>query len=63
MKIGKRLSWLIDMSQEVQKTIETEINATPTGESRNKLCDANIHILEAIKLLKETEPNEATLQL
>lgn len=32
----------------VQKELELQISATPSGERRNQLCDANIHIGAAI---------------
>lgn len=35
----------------IQRTIERLILGTPTSEERNKLCDANIHISEAINRL------------
>lgn len=35
--------------------LEYQIAATPTGPRRNRLCDANIHIGEALLLLRRTE--------
>jgi hypothetical protein len=35
-----------------QRFLEQMINEEPTGEVRNQLCDANIHLMLAIDTLK-----------
>lgn len=35
-----------------QETLEVLISATPTGDRRNKLCDANIHLGRTVALLE-----------
>lgn len=35
--------------------LEQQINATPTSEARNHLCDAQIHLNEALSLLEKQE--------
>ncbi len=42
---------LRDLHSAVQ-SLDKCINATPTGETRNRLCDANIHIQAAQNILK-----------
>lgn len=49
---------LIDMVNELvlmQRDIDYFINATPTSEKRNRLCDANIHIQTAIAELEKAK--------
>lgn len=41
----------------VQRVLEIFINITPTGELRNKLCDANI---EAMSLIQKQEDESTT---
>jgi hypothetical protein len=36
-----------------QQLLESVILTVPTSETRNKLCDANIHLGEAQRLIKE----------
>jgi hypothetical protein len=36
-----------------QRGLELLINRTPTSESRNDLTEANIHLMEAIDVLKK----------
>lgn len=49
MQIGQSLVDVCD----AQKRLELVIAMTPTGEARNKLCDANIHLMAAIAKLQE----------
>lgn len=37
------------------RQLETLINHTPTGEKRNLLCDANIHLAEAMRLFTKAD--------
>lgn len=53
VKIINSASDLLKGIQESQEIFEMLINRTPTGELRNKLCDANIQLLNLIK--KATE--------
>ena len=39
-----------------QIELELLILQTPSGETRNALADANIHLMESIRLLKEIKP-------
>lgn len=39
----------------MQRDIDYFINATPTSEKRNRLCDANIHIQTAIAELEKAK--------
>lgn len=39
-----------------QHELEIAISATPTSERRNKLTEANIHIMSALQILKELNP-------
>lgn len=40
------------MLKEQQRQLEVLINMTPTGNTRNALCDANIHVQAAILAIK-----------
>lgn len=42
----------LNQLDDVQQSLEQRIGRTPTGVLRNILCDANIHLLEALRLLK-----------
>lgn len=44
---------------EVQAKLESLINATPTGELRNKLTEVNIHLGLALACLREAMALEA----
>lgn len=44
-----------DHLRQQQSELEMAINATPTGDVRNKLCDANIHLQVAVSLIHEAE--------
>lgn len=39
---------------DVTERLSYLINATPTGPTRNSLCNANMHVMSAIQSLKET---------
>jgi hypothetical protein len=39
--------------EDIQREVEYLIASTPTSERRNKLTDVNIHVMSAIKDLKE----------
>jgi hypothetical protein len=42
----------------IQKEVDYLINATPTGEKRNELCDANIHLLAALDHMQNAAMKE-----
>lgn len=42
-------SILLEAVKKYQELVEGLINATPTGEARNKFCDANIYLLGIIQ--------------
>lgn len=44
---------VLRMAQDVVRELESLILLTPTGEPRNTLCDANIHIGEAVNYLQK----------
>lgn len=48
----------INELEDVQVSLENRIARTPTGDERNAICDANIHVLEAIKLLRSVTKEE-----
>ena len=49
------LKWKIRRLERMQKECKFDILKTPSSPKREKLTDANIHILAAIEALKETE--------
>lgn len=48
---------LLDNLKREQVACDTEILRTPTGERRNALTDVNIHLMAAIRTLKELPPD------
>ena len=44
------------------RSIEVLIIRTPTGPERNKLCDAQIHVMAAIAIMKDWKPWDFTPQ-
>lgn len=51
MNITKMIELRGNLKREAYE-VEIQIAATPTGPSRNALCDANIHLRAAINSLK-----------
>lgn len=49
----KEIRRILQHAKICQDSLEREINAEPTGEKRNILTEANIHLLESISKLAE----------
>lgn len=49
---------LLDNLKKEQAILDAQILRTPTGARRNALCDANIHLIAAIRTLKEAPADE-----
>lgn len=47
----RNLSIVSNLIEALKTELESQILAIPTGEKRNLLCDANIHLGEALRLL------------
>lgn len=47
------MGWLARQLDSLITEMDLQISATPTGERRNELCDANIHLREALRLVVE----------
>lgn len=56
MPITYTLRLLCNMLEVVQRGLETCIAITATGDTRNKMTDANIHLGTAIHHIKELLP-------
>lgn len=57
------LSSALKSMQAAQQDIELLIMATPTGDRRNRMCDMNIHLCQAIATSKALLPPPPTTML
>lgn len=53
--VKERIEYQLGQYESARVSMELLISATPSGEARNALCDANIHLQEVINALERAK--------